>query len=141
MAGQGVLGGLLAGLLALPASCDLPRDPHRTRDRITGETLAVAVVAPSLTPDEERALAFLARELEAELALVPGDIHAALGALDHGGLEVVIGAIPRNTPHREEAAPSSPIGREEFVMLLRQGENAMLLAANRAVGDAGEEGR
>lgn len=138
MAGQGALAALLAALLALPASCDLPRDPRRTRDRIMGETLAVAVVAPALTPAEERALEVLARHLGAGLALVPGDIHASLDALDHGGLEVVVGGIPKDSPLAGEAAASSPIGREEFVMLLRRGENAMLLAANRAVGEASE---
>ncbi|TNC48739.1 amino acid ABC transporter substrate-binding protein [Rubellimicrobium rubrum] len=141
MAGQGALAGLLAGLLALPASCDLPRDPHRTRDQTLGETLVVLVVAPELTADEDRTLRRLAERLEAELVLGPGDLHSAIDALRHGEVQAIAGAIPKDTPYLDEVAATNSIGREEFVILLRPGENAMLLAANRAVGDAEEERR
>lgn len=141
MAGQGALAGLLAGLLALPAACDLPRDPRATRDRVRGGTLAAAVVAPRLTEAEERALALLAEGLGARLEAAPDGIHEAVEALGRGGVQVVIGAVPKNTPLSAEAAASRPMGPEEFVMLLPPGENAFLVAANRAVSDAEEAGR
>ncbi|WP_210528382.1 enoyl-CoA hydratase [Rubellimicrobium arenae] len=141
MAGQGILGGALAGLLALPASCDLPRDPEGTLDRLAGGTLAVAVVAPELSADERQALSFLADDLGAELSFVAGDIHSAVDALGRGEIQAVAGAIPKDTPLTDETAATNPVGPERFVLLLRQGENALLLAANRAVADAREEDR
>lgn len=140
MALRDLLAGLLSGLLALPASCDLPRDPENTKEEATGRTLRAVLVAPALTPDEAEALAGLADRLGAELVAAPGDIHAGVAALRLGTAEVVIGGIFQSTPMTSEAAATKPIGRERFVMLLRPGENAMLLAANRVVGDLGEAG-
>lgn len=137
---QGWIAAALGAALAWPASCDLPRDPHGTRDRVAGGTLTAVQVAPVLTGAEAAALDALARSLGAELALVPGDVHTGLGALGAGEVQVLVGAIPEDTPLAEEAAATAPMGRERFVLLLRAGENALLLAANRAVRDA-EAGR
>jgi hypothetical protein len=135
---QGWIAAAVAGLLALPAACDLPRDPFGTRNAVRGETLVAGVVAPALTAAEEAALGALARDLGAELLLVPGDVHAGLSALDRGEAHVLAGGIPESTPCADRAALSKPIGRERYVLMLRRGENAMLLAANRAV--AGTDG-
>lgn len=132
----GAAAGALAGLLALPASCDLPREPHGTRDAVAGGTLVAVLTAPTLTPAEDAALAALAASLGARVELVPGDLHAGLDALGAGDVHVLVGGIPATTPIVHEAALTNPIGRERRVMMLRRGENAFLLAANRAVGDA-----
>ena len=51
MAAQGPLAAILAGLLALPASCDLPRDPAQTRDRVAAEGgLAACLLYTSPSP-------------------------------------------------------------------------------------------
>jgi hypothetical protein len=102
----------VAALLALPASCDLPRDPRETIRRVEGGTLRAAVVAPALTEKEALALTTLAEDLHARLDLAPADLHAAMEAPDHRRMEVVIGAIPSDTPHLEEEASTNPIGRD-----------------------------
>lgn len=130
---------LAAALLALPASCDLPRDPDGTLDEVRGATLAVAVTAPALLPPEEEALRLLAASLGARLEMRAMDLHEAvaqLGAAEPDGVAVHVaaGAIPEATPFGAEAAVTRPLGRERVVLLLPPGENGFLLAANRAVG-------
>ena len=136
----GVWAGLLAGALALPASCGLPRDVDGTLDAVRGGTLQVAVAAP-LTPAESAVLDRLARDLGATLAPVPAELHAAvaeLSAHQRDGVRVVVvaGSIPEDSPLAEGVAATRPIGRERFVLLLPPGENALLMAADRAVGEA-----
>ena len=140
MAQEGLLAAALAAALALPASCDLPRDPEGTIQRVAGDRLTAIRVAPALTEAEAAALAALAQGLGAEVVLRDEDIHEAVAALRAGTAEVALGAIPADSPHAPEAAATRPVGRERFVLLLPPGENALLLAANRAVARAAEAG-
>lgn len=113
---------LLAAILA-GASCDLPRDPEGTLERVR-QTRRVRVGVVDNAPWVMRAEnaepagveADLVRELARELNVVPewswGGEGRHMEALKNFQLDLVVGGIKRDTAYRHEIALTAPYDTE-----------------------------
>ncbi|WP_281984900.1 enoyl-CoA hydratase [Thalassorhabdomicrobium marinisediminis] len=131
-------------MLVLLAACYVPADPEGTTEDVTGSTLRVGLLTPELTEREDKALTRLAEALKAGIELRTGDPHQLFDQLTHGALHILAGQIPADTPFADHAALSDPLGvvmtpdgAEDWVLLLRRGENRFLVTVNRAIKGAG----
>lgn len=134
---------LIALMLLLPACGALPRDADGTTDRIErSRTMRVAVLPK--TPDAGPALTLLqgyAAQHGARLAHFTLHGEHALHELEEGRIDIVVGHFAKNSPWRADVSLSKPIaqgepgdGRRPVLRLARRnGENALILATDRAI--------
>ncbi|MFC4727520.1 hypothetical protein [Coralloluteibacterium thermophilus] len=135
----------LAILLAL-AGCGLPHDPDGTTARVAGATLRVGVVhapgwsdGPGLSGAELDAVRRFAASLDAEPAWTVAGESQLMQALARRELDLVVGAIPADTPWNAHvavsrpypatryAAPGAEIAVAEHAWTLPAGENRFLV--------------
>ncbi|WP_261165463.1 transporter substrate-binding domain-containing protein [Microbacterium sp. Marseille-Q6965] len=143
----------LGALAALLTGCgiQIPNDPHGTLDRVAGGTLRVGATENppwvELEDDEpegsEPALieAFAAAQ-DATVEWTTGSEADLLDALERGRLDVVVGGFLDDTPWVDKAATTFPYtatagGRDKHVMLVRMGENGLLVALERFLFEEG----
>lgn len=134
--------------LALAACDSLPRDASETTERIErGGAMRVAVMPG--TPDAAPALALLgdyAARHRARLVRVSAHGEHALRWLDEGKVDAVVGHFAKASPWQAEVALSKPVGRTEpddsaqpvLRIARRNGENALILATDRAIAAAAQ---
>lgn len=125
------------------AACRYPADPENTLDRTEGGTLRVGLLSDRATFDaspEAARLDVVADALGATLQFRQGGAHDLVAALEDGEIDLIAGGVPEDTPFASEIGVSKPWGRVQIgadslpgVFGLRQGENAFLLAINRAL--------
>lgn len=133
--------------LALVGCGALPRDASGTTARMarTGE-MRIAVLPA--TPDAAQALAVLgtyARRQNARITRVSGHGEHALRWLEEGKIDAVVGHFAKASPWQAKVALSKPIGRREpddskapvLRIARRNGENALILATDRAIAELG----
>jgi polar amino acid transport system substrate-binding protein len=120
--------------------CDLPRDAKGTCDRVRGGAIRVGITEHPpwtlLKHDEPsgievQMLREFARQLEAAIDWQRGSESQLIEALQGGALDVVIGGVKESTPWSSHVGMTRPyvtLNGEEYVMLVRQGENCWLLA-------------
>lgn len=136
-------------LLMLPlliGGCDaLPRDAAGTTDRIERAHAMRVTILPG-TPDARPALALLdsyARSHDARITLVPIHGEHAHKALEDGEIDVLVGHFAKASPWQADIALSKPVARGEpddkdhpvLRIARRNGENALILATDRAVAE------
>jgi polar amino acid transport system substrate-binding protein len=143
---------LVATIAATTAGCQFPRDVEGTLDRVQGGgTLRVGVsehepyvVLDAAQPDgvEVRLLEDFARDLDARARFVRGGEEQLVEQLREGELDVVVGGITKRSPWKTEVAPTRPFAtthetiggkdvKDDHVMLVRNGENALLVRLER----------
>lgn len=133
--------------LAVPlilAGCDaLPRDAAGTTERIEQSREMRVTILPG-TPDVRPALALLdsyARRHDARITLVPIHGEHAHKALADGEIDALVGHFAKASPWQADIALSKPVARGEpddkehpvLRIARRNGENALILATDRAV--------
>jgi hypothetical protein len=135
-------------LLALAGCGALPRDASGTSDRIAQSgKMRVAVLAA--TPDAAPALTLLrnyATSHGARLTRLTGHGEHALHWLEEGKVDVVVGHFAKSSPWQANIAISKPIARTEpedgkqpvLRIARRNGENALILATDRAIAERTE---
>ena len=134
-------------LIAALAACDaMPRDAAGSTERIVREGEMHVAVLPG-TPDAPPALALLnhhARQHDARLTVVSLSVEHALRGLEDGELDAVVGHFAKASPWMTAISLSKPVGQAEPVdsrqpilrIARRNGENALILAIDRAVADS-----
>lgn len=130
------------------AGCDLPRDPEGTLESVKGRELRVGILHGGADSAGDRPVAErLAASLGARAVYVEGDAHALFESLQHGGLHLVIGGVPRSTPFAPHLGLSKPVGPlhgsrevDERVLAVRPGENAFLMRVNRTIAEVAARG-
>lgn len=135
------------------AACGIPRDPEGTLERVQGGVVRVGVVhnppwaslAASGDPAgvEPRLVRALAAELGARVEWVPGGESELLGALEHHGLDLVIGGLSAASPWSPKLGFSRPYytdtlavageapSQEQRVFAVPPGENGWLTRVER----------
>ncbi|MDB4890023.1 MAG: ABC-type transporter, periplasmic subunit family 3 [Gemmatimonadetes bacterium] len=126
-------------LIALTASCALPRDANGTLSRVRGGVLRVGVSLngpwtmrsdSSLTGSEVLLVGELARQLGARPVWRVGPESTLLEALEARELDLVIGGLTGTTPWAGRVALTRPyetVGEQSHVMATSPGENAWLV--------------
>ncbi|MBU2999733.1 enoyl-CoA hydratase [Roseovarius nubinhibens] len=141
----------LIAALAMLAGCYFPDDPKNTLATIERQgAVKVGVLAEPLPEADTKAIARFAESLGVRTDYVRGPSHALLAGLEEGNIHLLAGDIPEDTPMESHAALSNPYpprvmlpGRSESraekrVLLLRKGENRLLLRLNRSLREAGQ---
>jgi polar amino acid transport system substrate-binding protein len=130
-------------LLLLLSSCDLPRDPEETLERVRGATMRVGVTSnpPWTTYDgdqpggiEVSLVRQFAATLEANVEWVNGSEAKLMERLHEGQLDLVIGGLDDATPwttHGGLTQPYITLAEKRHVMAVRQGENRFLLELDK----------
>ncbi|HEX2087396.1 MAG TPA: transporter substrate-binding domain-containing protein [Solirubrobacteraceae bacterium] len=134
------------------AGCQFPRDVEGTLDRVEdGGTLRVGVSEhePYVVLDHPRPAGVEVRLLEdfahragGRVRFVRGGEEELVEQLREGELDVVVGGVTKRSPWKKEVAPTRPYatthervgGKEvtdDHVMLVRNGENALLVRLER----------
>lgn len=133
--------------LAMLAGCYFPDDPKNTLATIERQgAVKVGVLAEPLPEADAKVIARFAKSLGVRTDYVSGPAHALLAGLEKGNIHLLAGDIPEDTPMASHAALSNPYpprvklpGRsEKRVLLLRKGENRLLLRLNRSLREAGQ---
>jgi polar amino acid transport system substrate-binding protein len=116
---------MLLAAVPLLISCQYPRDPDGTLDRVSGGTLRVGftvnepwVELPGDAPQgiEPELVRGLARELDAQIDWTEGSEEDLVGALEEGQLDLVIGGVTDKTQWTKMAALSRPYVRTEVAV-------------------------
>jgi len=146
----------LALLVTIAAvSCNLPRDPDGTLDRVRRGAMRVGFVidTPWVTDSaggpggiEPAFVHALARELGGRVEWVRGQQSNLLEALHRRELDLVIGGLTASSPWKQEVALTRPFytdtaGREpkEHVLAASPGENAWLVRIEQVLRARREE--
>jgi ABC-type amino acid transport substrate-binding protein len=135
-------------LLALTGCGTLPGDASGTTERMTRTGEMRIAVLPA-TPDAAPALAMLrtyARSHDARLMRISGHGEHALRWLEEGKVDAVVGHFAKASPWQAEVALSKAVGRREpddskqpvLRIARRNGENALILAIDRAIAELGQ---
>ena len=140
-----VLGALSLILLLSGCGATVPADPEGTLERASGGGLRVGVTdngrwvdvreGGDPTGTEPTLIASFASSLDAEVTWIPGSEQELVKDLEHGELDVMIGGLTDDTPWSKQAGMTRPYiettderdDPEKHVMLVRRGENALLL--------------
>ncbi|KTE10766.1 hypothetical protein ATE71_12220 [Sphingopyxis sp. H115] len=133
-------------LLALGACDALPRDAAGTTERISREHAMRVAVLPG-TPDAAPALALLdayATKHRARLMLVDAHGEHAARQLEDGRIDALIGHFSKVSPWMADISLSKAVAHPEpddsqqpvLRIARRNGENALILATDRAVAAA-----
>lgn len=124
--------------LLLGATCEAPRDPHKTLERVRGGVLMVGVAeAPPVLEKrgedasgvEAETIRGFARSLGARVQWNWGAQEKQLGDLHEFRLDLVAGGIGSKTPWSAKVAITRPYlesGGEKYVLAAPPGENAFL---------------
>lgn len=142
--------GALVLLVFLLTACgiQIPADPHGTLDRARDGVLRVGVTEnhPWVELDETAAPAGIepmmvsgfADQLGSRIEWRIASEAVLLDALERGELDIVAGGFLEDTPWEEKGAVTRPYsetttarGVEKHVMIVRMGENALLLALEK----------
>lgn len=127
---------LFALVVLVSASCDFPRDPRGTLDRVQNGTMRVGIVDhdPWTRMQEGRTygvevelLKDFAEELGAEASFVPGTTPELLEAAKQGEVDVLIGGFTSSSPgvsEGKEAGITSPYLVTRFVVGVPPGRPA-----------------
>jgi polar amino acid transport system substrate-binding protein len=109
---------LAAALLgATAASCQYPRDPEGTLDRVSGGTMRVGVIVDPPWAEfangeprgvEPTLIREFARRLDSEIEWVPGSESDLVAAMSGFQLDVIIGGLDRSSPWAREVALTRP---------------------------------
>lgn len=154
---SGPVTAVLTLLLAFSSACGgtIPMDTEGSLDRATDGTLRVGVSANppwvEVAPDGEVSgreaglVNGFADEIGARVEWVSGAESELVAAAHHGDLDIVVGGLQDDSPWREEVAlarhyaeETTPDGdTERFVMATRPGENALLVALESYLHEAG----
>lgn len=130
-------------VLLLLSSCDLPRDPESTLERVRGATMRVGITAnPPWTTYEgeqpggiEAALVRqFAETLDASAEWTNGSEAELMERLHEGHLDLVVGGLDDSSPwttHSGFTRPYITFADKRHVMAVRQGENRFLLELDR----------
>ena len=128
---------------AFLAACRFPDDPEGTLADVTGGELKVGLLVPLATfreMAEHEALLVAAERIGAEPVLFEGRAHDLMAAVENGTIHLLAGGLPKDTPLSSRIALTKPWGRaaisgevQDAVWGIRKGENAFLLALNRAL--------
>lgn len=136
-------------LLLMLAGCDaLPRDASGTSERIARDGRMRVAIAPG-TPDAAAALSLLrdyARQHGARLTIVRVHGEHAPHWLEDGKVDALVGHFAKASPWMTDIALSKAVGRPEpddsrqpvLRIGRRNGENALILATDRAVAAIAE---
>lgn len=133
--------------VAMVTGCYFPDDPKHTLATIERQgAVKVGILAEPLPEADAKVIARFAESLGVGTDYVRGPTHALLAGLEEGSLHLLAGDIPEDTPMASHAALSNPYpprvklpGRsEKRVLLLRKGENRLLLRLNRSLREAGQ---
>lgn len=136
-------------LLLMFGGCDaLPRDASGTSERIARDGRMRVAVSPG-TPDAAAALALLrdyARQHGARLTLVRVHGEHAPHWLEDGKVDALVGHFAKTSPWIADISLSKAVGRPEpqdsklpvLRIARRNGENALILATDRAVAAMAE---
>jgi len=134
-------------ILVTTGSCNFPRDPEHTLDRITNGVIRVGYTvdspwvsrgSPSPRGVEAALVNSLARSLNARVTWIEGPSEKILEAVRMRELDLAIGGYVVKSPWSKEVAFTKPYYHDEHVLAVPQGENAWLmrveqhLAANRS---------
>jgi polar amino acid transport system substrate-binding protein len=151
--------GLVAVLAGLLTACgvSIPADPNGTLNRVTGGTLRVGV-SPNPpwtevsqggepTGSEVALVKEFAATLPAEVSWTVGGEEALITAMEHGGLDLVIGGLTADTPWEQHAAITKPYAegtgpdgnRIKLVMAAPPGENAFLVRLEKFLLSKGQQ--
>jgi len=139
---------LLLCLLTLTGCGALPRDASGTSERIARDGAMRVAVAPG-TPDAAAALSLLrdyARQNGARLTIVRVHGEHAPHWLEEGKVDVLVGHFAKASPWMADISLSKAVGRREpddskqpvLRIARRNGENALILATDRAVAAIAE---
>lgn len=136
-------------LLVTLGGCDaIPRDTDGSSERIAREGVMKVAMLPG-TPDAEPAAALLraeARRLGARVEPVPLHGEHALRRLEQGEIDAVVGHLAKNSPWRRKVSLSKAVAADEpadaaepaLRIARRNGENALILAIDRAIERQGK---
>jgi hypothetical protein len=118
----------------LLSSCDLPRDPEGTSQKLANGVLSVGLPNAELTEFEARMLEAVSAHFGATLRAVPGETHELVEALSRGDIHLIV-SLPEATPFKEKIALTHPYrnpgrGENKRVWGVRAGENAWLMIIN-----------
>ena len=125
----------------LLAGCgDYPRDTAGTLDRVRGDSLRIGRASVSGHPAADRLVRELGRRTGGNPAIMVGEVEALLMQLEHGELDLVVGAFDKKTPWTKRVTFSKPLasaargdGTEEIKAASRNGEHAWAMEIDRAV--------
>jgi polar amino acid transport system substrate-binding protein len=122
----------LAALALTVGSCQYPRDPEETLDRVTDGTMFVGVVEDepwvTIDPGEEpqgvepTLIREFAEELDAEIEWVEGSEAELVEAMRGFQLDVLIGGLTRSSPYSKEVALTRPYVDTEIQFGVPPGE-------------------
>ena len=135
-------------LLMLAGCGAFPRDASGTTERIIRNGTMRVAVAPG-TPDAAPALSLLrdyARQYDARLAVVRVHGDHAPRWLEEGKVDALVGHFAKASPWAADISLSNAVGRPEpgdskqpvLRIARRNGENALILATDRAVAAMAE---
>ena len=134
---------LLFAALVL-ASCDLPRDPGETENRVrAGGVIRLGVIeGAAIDPAAERALARLAAETGAQVRRRAGTGETLLPDLRNGRLDLVYGRFADDSPWRTHVHFGAPLGggndaqasRQRPRFAFRAGENGWIAEVGKVGG-------
>ncbi|MFN2525114.1 MAG: transporter substrate-binding domain-containing protein [Actinomycetota bacterium] len=105
-------------------SCDVPRDPETTLERVRGDTIRVGIVVNepwtkfdgSPAGVEADLVEEFARGLDAEITWVEGSEHELMAALKGFELDLVIGGLTADSPWSAEVAFTRPYYTSRLVV-------------------------
>jgi polar amino acid transport system substrate-binding protein len=122
----------LAALGLLLGSCQYPRDPEETLDRVTDGTMYVGVIDeepwvrldPGREPQgvEPTLIREFAEQLDAEIEWVEGSEAELMEAMRGFQLDVIVGGLTRNSPYSKEVALTRPYVDTEIQFGVPPGE-------------------
>lgn len=123
------------------AACDAPRDPEGTSERVRGNELVAGWNSGERREGapETAVIERLARQLHATVRYREGATERLFRELDDGAVHLVAGNLGEPFVRKHPVAASQPVtpdagdGRDRVVVVVRQGENAMLMAVDSAI--------
>lgn len=134
---------VLATMLLLLPSCDLPRDPEKTLQRVRGAMIRVGLTAsPPWTiyeGDQPRGIEValvrqFAETFEANVEWTNDSEAKLMEHLREGHLDLIIGGLDDESPWTTHAGFTQPyvtVADKRHVMAVRQGENRFLLELDK----------
>jgi polar amino acid transport system substrate-binding protein len=119
------LGAAAAAIVLLAGSCDAPRDPEGTLDRVTNGTIRVGVSADEPwvvlgngdpAGIEVELVELFARDLGAEIEWVEGNVEDLAAAVHVRELDLLVGGLTSSSGISSEAALSHPYVTTQVVV-------------------------
>lgn len=138
----------LLALLLTACGSQIPTDPHGTLNRMRDGVMRVGATENSPwvkrnettepTGTEPGLLSDFAEQIGSEIEWSTGSEAVLLDGLERGELDIVIGGFLEDTPWVDKGAATRPYletttveGQDKHVMIVRMGENALLVALEK----------